>query len=196
MVLYYGVDIDKFEAKKQYCKDDIVNFIFVGYDWIRKGLQYLIYAWKELNREYPIFMRKANLLIFGPDKYDSILNKIINNENNIKLMGKENPIKIYKKGDVFVFPSLEDGFGLVVLEAMASGLPVIVSENTGASELVNKNGFIVPIKDKNILKEYILYFFENHDEIKNMGVKSRKIAEENTWENFRNNYINLLNKLY
>jgi len=195
-VLYYWVDTKQFKMKKSYFKDEKINFIFVGYDWIRKGLYYLIEARKELNKEKKFFKNKARLLIFGPNKDDLILKKLIGDTTNIKLMGKEYPVKIYEYWDVFVFPSLEDWFWLVVLEAMSSWLPVIVSQNTWASELVEDNGFIIPIKNKISLKEKIEFFVDNPHMIIKMGKKSRKIAEKYTRDNFKLKYINLLNELY
>jgi glycosyltransferase involved in cell wall biosynthesis len=55
----------------------------------------------------------------------------------------------FQSSDIFLFPSLEDGFGYVVAEAMACGLPVITTKNTGASDLLQPgvNGEIVPIRD-------------------------------------------------
>jgi glycosyltransferase involved in cell wall biosynthesis len=60
--------------------------------------------------------------------------------------------------DVFVFPSIEDGFGFVVAEAMACGLPVITTKNTGASDLVlpGENGEIVPIRNPEAIAEAVL----------------------------------------
>ncbi|WP_423792416.1 glycosyltransferase [Methanocaldococcus indicus] len=81
-----------------------------------------------------------------------------------------------------------------VAEAMATGLPVIVSNNVGIKDIIKdgKSGFIVPVMDTEILKERILYFYENRDEIKRMGKNSRKQIEKYSWERFGDKlFINL-----
>ena len=62
-------------------------------------------------------------------------------------------------------------FGVVQAQAMACGLPVICTENTGGSEIIDDgvNGFIIPIKDVNILKDKILIFYNNEDKLKKMS---------------------------
>lgn len=64
----------------------------------------------------------------------------------------------YNESSVFVLPSLADSYGLVTLEAMACGLPVVVTENSGSKEAVRDgvDGFVVPIRDIKALKEKLL----------------------------------------
>ena len=64
-------------------------------------------------------------------------------------------VKLYAQASIFCLPSIDEGFGTVVVEAMASRLPVIVTENVGAKDLITNGveGFIVPIRDKEALKE-------------------------------------------
>ncbi|MCD8535866.1 MAG: glycosyltransferase [Verrucomicrobia bacterium] len=97
--------------------------------------------------------------------------------------------KVYGQMSVFVHPSLADGFGYVVFEAMACGRPVIVTENTGAADIVQDgiNGFIVPIRDSQAILEK-LHLLRNSPELRQkMGEAARISAQNLTFEKFRQN---------
>jgi len=103
----------------------------------------------------------------------------------------------YEDADVLILPSVEEGFGKVVAEAMACGLPVVVSENTGAKDLVEngENGFIVPIRDVKRLKEKILYFNDNPEITRRMGKNARKTVEKYTWMKYGNEFVKAYEKI-
>ena len=86
------------------------------------------------------------------------------NASNIEYLGYLLPETVanrYKDADVFVFPSLCDGFGLAALEAMASGLPVICSANSGVADLIQDgvNGFVVETGDAGELRDHSCLMF-------------------------------------
>lgn len=87
---------------------------------------------------------------------------------------------IYKRADIFVLPSYTEALPMVVMEAMASGLPVIASKTGGAEELVNdgNNGFLVPVGDHRALKERIKILLENSDLRESMGKRGREKIKE------------------
>lgn len=93
---------------------------------------------------------------------------------------------VYGKSSVLVHPSLADGFGYVVAEAMACGIPVIVTENTGAGDLVQDgvNGFIVPIRDSDAILEKLETLHNSPDLLDSMGREARKSAQNLTLANF------------
>jgi glycosyltransferase involved in cell wall biosynthesis len=88
------------------------------------------------------------------------------------------------EASVYVQPSVTEGFGIPVLEAMAHARPVIVTSTTGSSELVEdgKSGFVVPPRDPQAIATKILYFAMKPDEVKRMGAEARAVAEQYTWE--------------
>ncbi|MEN6584965.1 MAG: glycosyltransferase, partial [Sulfuricella sp.] len=92
----------------------------------------------------------------------------------------------YRQSDVFVFPSLVEGLGLVVLEAMASGLPVITTPN-GPGDLVRDgiDGFVVPPRDVDALIDRLQYLRANPERRIEMGRNARQRALEFTWEVYR-----------
>jgi glycosyltransferase involved in cell wall biosynthesis len=140
--------------------DGIFRVIYCGNTSPRKGVHYLLQAFTELK------LKNAELLLIGSlpsSEFGKLIGKY--KSSNIRFMGvvaQSESHKIYAQGSVFVLPSIADGFGMVVPQAMACGLPVIVTENVGAADVVTEgvNGFIVPIRDVNALKDRILRLYE------------------------------------
>jgi len=85
-------------------------------------------------------------------------------------------VRLYQEADIFVLPSVDDGFGMVVAEAMAAGLPVIVTENVGPADHIEDGveGFVGPIRNPQALAAKIKFFYDNPDEVKKMSLASLK----------------------
>ena len=97
---------------------------------------------------------------------------------------------------VFVFPSYSDGFGLVLLEAMACGLPAIASEASIGPEIITADcGFITPTGDLDRLVELLRWFDCHRNELPVMGRQARSQAARCTWRNYRNLVIGAVSKL-
>ena len=95
----------------------------------------------------------------------------------------------YHEADVFVLPSLNEGMSNTVLEAMACGLPLIVTDVGGTSELIRGNGFVVKSKNvEDIKREIIKYSEDKMDLIKKHGSRSRELAETMGWAKIANVY--------
>src|SRR5690606_29766449 len=94
--------------------------------------------------------------------------------------------EIYRGADVFVFPSLLEGMGLVVLEAMACGLPIITTPN-GPSDIVRDgiDGFVVPVRDPDAIAERLEYLYKHPDQRQEMGHNAQIRAREFTWKAYR-----------
>jgi len=99
------------------------------------------------------------------------------------------PVQLYNRGTVFVFPSVDEGSAKVTYEAMACGLPVIVTPNAGSLARDGKDGFIVPIRQVEPLMEKILYFYQNRDAAVEMGAEARRYIETYTWEHYEQTLI-------
>lgn len=99
--------------------------------------------------------------------------------------------EVYAKASVFVHPSLTDGFGYTVLEAMASGLPVIVTDGAGAAELVRDghNGYVVPGGQSGPIAERLEHLYHNPEVVRRMGEAARRTAAELTLTRFRRLYV-------
>jgi glycosyltransferase involved in cell wall biosynthesis len=191
----YGVDLSNFKQIPK--NDNIFRIIFVGSLSIRKGVYYLLKAYKELN------LKNSELLLVGPiwDEIKPILKKFDGFYKAIGPVPQKELYKYYSNSSVFVLPSIEDGFGMVINQAMSCGLPVILTENTGGYDIVRDgiDGFIIPIRDIEKLKEKILYLYENPEICKQMGQNAKERAKSGfTWEDYGNkiyeNYQKILEK--
>ena len=100
---------------------------------------------------------------------------------------------LYRQADVFVFPTLIEGLGLVVLEAMASGLPVITTPN-GPGDVVRDgiDGFVVPIRDSGAITEKLEFLRAHPDRRAEMGRNARERALSFTWKEYRRKVLQFL----
>lgn len=195
LVNAYGVNLSEFKQIEK--KDNIFRIIFCGSMSIQKGSHLLLQAFHELN------LSNCELLHLGSvqNEMKKYLEKY--KTANVILKGHQPQNKLfefYSQGSVFVIPSLQEGMAMVQLQAMACGLPLICSTNTGGDDLITKEGeegFVIPIRDVEAIKEKILYLYNNQDIAKEMGQKAKKRVESGfTWEDYGNRYIKNLEEIY
>ena len=193
-IIPLGADLERFHPGEK--TDDTFRVIFVGSNWIQKGLLYLLEAWKNLK------LKDAELVIAGikQEVGQQIIKQIMKTHiPNIKWgwFSRDELAAAYRNSDVMCLPSLQDGFGLVVVEAMASGIPVIVSENTGASQHVynGREGFVVPAKSVSALETYIEALYHDRAQARKMGKRGVKMAENFTWERSEREYLKWMQSL-
>jgi len=196
-----GVDTDLFyPLKEKDIRKESPSLLFVGVLDKRKGIDLLLEVWCNLKEKSDL---RGQLIIVGPYSENnstvSMYSKIEIEKNAIQFWGIRNNVhEIMKNSDVFILPSLKEGLPNVVLEAMASGLPVIVSNTSGAIDCVEHkiNGIIFDIDDKEQLQNSIKLLMENHQMRNRMGEKSRKIIIDNfSMETVSNRYILLFKEL-
>jgi len=110
---------------------------------------------------------------------------------------REALLREMSEADVFVFPSLFEGFALVILEAMAVGLPVITTPNTAGPDLIEdgKEGLIVPAGDANALREAMQSLLHNPERARSMGRAAHEKAKEFTWERYGERWEAMLHEL-
>lgn len=188
-----GFDPSKFKQKEYYRKDGVLKILYVGAIKKAKGIRLLLEAYRQLN------IKDIELILIGgmSDGRD-VLSKYEGIYKHIHYLDHDQLVSYYQDADVFIFPSYLDSWGMVVIEAMACGTPVIVSENTGAKEAVidGVNGFIIPVEDIGALKEKILFFYNNRDKIEFFGKNARKQAENYTWEDYRKEIREIILNIY
>ena len=179
-VIPYGAPTQTFKPLPK--KDDIFRVVYVGRISTRKGIHYLIPAWQQLK------LKKAELCLIGGNLFPSgWLEQYRDICRHVPSVPHVLLNEYYSQGSVLVFPSLMEGFGLVILEAMACGIPVITTPNTGGLDIIDDgiDGFIVPIRDVEALKERIQWCYDHPDELAQMGIMARKKAEQLTWGVYR-----------
>ena len=96
--------------------------------------------------------------------------------------------------DALVLPSAQDGFGLVVLEAMACGLPVIVSDRVGAADCVEegRNGFVFPFRDPGALADRLKWFMADASRAAGMRAAAMETARRHSWEAYGQRLLDLV----
>ncbi|MEH2163381.1 MAG: glycosyltransferase family 4 protein [Nostoc sp.] len=190
----YGTSLAEFYPVPK--EDDIFRVIHCGGITIRKGIQYLLQAFYELN------LPKAELWLVGSiaPEIQPFLAKYQSDRIIIKGTYPQKELRLlYSQCSVFCLASIEDGFGMVIPQAMACGLPVIHTTNTGGEDIVREgvDGFCVPIRDIEALKEKILFFYENPERRDEMGRNALEQARKSlSWDDYGhkivNAYLNIL----
>ncbi len=187
----YGVDLSKF--KKVSKKDSVFRIIFVGTLSARKGVHYLLQAYSELH------LKNSELLLIGEmcDEMKFFFQKYPKNVRWIPHVAHTELYTFLSQGSIFVMPSLEEGLALVIFEAMACGLPVIATTNSGAEDIVidGRNGFIIPIRNNAVLKEKILFFYNNLGIISVMGLHAVNSVQSGfSWDDYGERIIDTYNR--
>lgn len=189
-IIERGVDLARFYPGPPDAKT--FKVLFVGRISLRKGVQYLLEAWNSLK------LKNSELIIAGAidDTIRPVLSKY-SSDTTIKFTGfLKDTSSIYREASVFVFPSLEEGSAKVIFEAMASGLPVITTENSGSIVRDSVDGFIINPSDATAIKEKVLYFYENPEEVKIMGANAAERVKPYTWERYRSKLIDTYERLF
>ncbi len=191
LTLYHGINLDEYTFNTSNYLNNDNDILMLGYAGRiekSKGIKYLIYLMKEL-KNYNI-----RLIIQGDGKQKEFLkNLAIKNEvDNIISFKKwdDNISKFLNQIDVFILPSIKhEGFGLILLEALASGKIVIASKIGGITNIIknDENGFLFKPKDINELKYFVLNIYN-----KNIDIKKLNEAILNQLENFK--LANILNE--
>jgi glycosyltransferase involved in cell wall biosynthesis len=189
----FGVDLRHFHAAPK--ADKTFRIIHCGNISIRKGVHYLLQAFGELN------LPGAELWLIGSmtDEIKPFLRQW--GSPAVKHQGPfpETELhKYYSQGSVFCLASIEEGLAMVQVQAMACGLPVICTTNTGGADLVRegRDGFILPIRDVGAIKEKILYFYENPEAGKVMGESACKRVQAGfSWSDYGHKMIAVYRKI-
>jgi glycosyltransferase involved in cell wall biosynthesis len=179
----FGVDVTIF--KKRESVPARPRFICVGTICVRKGHQYLFRAFESVKRELP----DAELVCVGDYKRDFRRERtkwegtFIHHER----LSHRQIAELFQTGTAFVLASVEEGFARVIPEAMAAGLPIVATHESGATTLVGDGteGFIVPSRDTERLAEAMLKAARDAAANSKMGDAARqKGAVKNTWQDY------------
>jgi glycosyltransferase involved in cell wall biosynthesis len=153
----YGVDLSEFRPGVK--RDNIFRVIYVGQITVRKGIGYLLKAIEQL-----VSRHRVELWLVGEidPRMRPLLDKYSGMFEYKGVSPRKDLWRLYSQASVLVLASVEDGFGYVQAEAMACGVPVIATTNTGAEDLFTDGveGFIVPIRDPDAIREKLEWMIE------------------------------------
>lgn len=161
-----------------------LKVLFVGALIQRKGISYLLDAVDRLGAE-------VELTIVGKRfRPNSRVDEALGRVRWLETLSHGQVLDLMMEMDVLVLPSLCEAFGLVVTEAMACGLPVIVTPNVGAADLVSEGheGFVVPICSFEAIADRLHALARNYELLVSMSRNAQATAAEASWESYRNNF--------
>ncbi|MGY2134551.1 glycosyltransferase family 4 protein [Hymenobacter sp. HD11105] len=177
------------DQRKEYSTANPLRVLFVGSLGQRKGLGDLFAAIRLLNRS------DVELVIMG-----TVLAPMAFYKSELPTFAYEQGrphdqvLALMKSCDVFCLPSIIEGRALVMQEAMSQGLPLIITPNTGGSDLIKEKqtGFLVPIRSPEVIAEKLAWLLENPSEAYKMGQLAKDHATTYTWEKYSQHIVKCL----
>ncbi len=173
-VINNGISLENFKPKISKNEKDIIKLLMVARFSKQKDHITLLKAFRLLNNKYELS------LVGEGEKMGEIINYVeeLNLSERVHFLGFQRNIpKIYSEHDIFILSSNWEGFGLVAVEAMASGLPVIASDTEGLNEVVKDAGILFPKKDHIKLAyeiERVAHDNKLYNELTNKGILRSK----------------------
>lgn len=203
-----GIDLERFYSRKVsgdvreelgISKGSIV-FSFVGRIVKDKGVNELVHAFHRLSNE----RGDCHLILVGSEEkelnpIDEETCDLIQKSNYIYAVGTQSDVRPYlKASNIFVLPSYREGFGMVLIEAGAMGLPCITTDITGCNEIIvqGENGSIIEARSEKALYLEMKRWAENPDMVAKMSANARKMVKERyechkVWDAYYNEYKKL-----
>ncbi len=197
-VIPYGAELDQLQTSTESPRDsvnDSFNILFAGAVSLRKGVPYLLEAFAQLKAPGKRLRLAGSI---DPD-IKQVLGKFAT--DGVEILGplsRTELTALMRDSDVLVLPSIEDGFGLVMAEAMACGCTIISSTNTGGSDLYSDGaeGFIVPIRDPAVISERLEQLADDRDLLARMKIAAKaKVNQIGGWSEYGDRWVSLLQGL-
>jgi glycosyltransferase involved in cell wall biosynthesis len=210
-ILFYGLDPDKVKvipngvdlevftnSNKRISLEGHPAVLFIGHFARLKGIDILIRAIAKLKPELPNI--KLHLVGRGNDKYFASLAKKEGVEEQVifhSWVTQSKAASYYKSADICVFPSRHEGFGIVILEAMASGTPVIASDIPSFREILSDgvDGRLFEKEDAEALAEAIIALYNNPKLRTQLSHHATQKVTQYSWDKIADKYISLYNSL-
>lgn len=193
-VIPYGVDPKKFSYRKKTKYKEKLQLLYVGQITCKKGLEYLLKAVSTFPTE------KVSITLAGDFNKTNPIYRKYKDKDNIQFLGfvtRDVLANVYREADVFVFPTLGEGFGMVILEAMSCGLPAIVSDHAGGNDVIldGFNGFEFEAGNEKMLSSQIEWFILHPERIPEMSENAYETALNYTWDRYHTNVSRVIEKM-
>lgn len=193
---FFGLRNAKFSRVEREERVEPFKLLFTGGFGFRKGGEYILEALKIVNEKRPGS--------FTMDFVGSYEKKIVEayKEDNLPITFHgpvpQDDLKSYlANSDIYVFPSLAEGCASSGMEAMAAGMCVVATHESGFPITDGENGYLVPTKNAQAIADRILWLMDHPAEIDRVGANAAKLIRENyTWDRYAENVKNLYEELY
>lgn len=189
-VIPYGSNIEL--CRHVYSPSSTLRVLYVGNVTVMKGIPFVFEALKRCPT--------LDVVVTFVGEASNDIVQMANGDDRCKFVGRipHSSVKSYlKEADLFLFPSLSDGFGFAPLEAMNYGVPCAVSDNAGISDLITKeNGFVIHHSNSEDIANVLLWCVSHRTELYEMRAAAYKTAESCTWDCYQNGWANVMNSLH
>ena len=190
----YGADLSRF-SKVADPPVDSFEVLCVGHIAFQKGVPYLLEAFEKFRHPHK---RLTMVGAVAPEMEQFLKGK---QWEHVEFLGNVPHARmkdVMSRSHVVVFPSINDGFGMVIGEAMACGCPVISSENSGGMDLIKDGheGYVVPIRDSASITDRLEQLAQDPVLRETMGARSlERVASIGGWDTYGHNYVAVLEAL-
>lgn len=164
-----------------------IRFIYAGNLSLRKGIHLLIAAWKLVSKDL-----NCELILMGSQQLPvSIFDNLPENIKFIPNQPYEKAQALIKTAHVFVLPTLADGFGMVISESMAAGVPVITTKASAGLDLIEpfKDGLLIESANINALYDAISWCITHNNQLAEMGLNAQRKASLYPWDAYRKKLV-------
>lgn len=188
----FGVNLSMFTPSPK--TDSVFRVVFVGTMSLRKGIPYLLRAFAELK------LPNAELCLVGR-QLDEVKPFFDQYRGSYRWLGQQPQAELsrfYSQGSVFVLMSIEEGLAMVLAQAMACGLPIICTPNTGGEDIVRDgvDGFIVPPRDVEALREKLTFLYEHPEALARMSQSAQERVKTGfSWDDYGTKMIKAYQKI-
>ncbi|MCS4185179.1 glycosyltransferase family 4 protein [Salinibacter ruber] len=169
------------------------TFLFAGHAGRRKGVDVLLAASERLARQ-----GASHRLEFAGGTDDGLFDDTSAPVERLGYLSTPDLAEAFRRADVLVLPSRHDSFGRVVVEALATGLPVLVSEHVGAKEVIDEGetGWVVPADDVEALSEQMRWCIEHPEQVREMHDACLDTAQDYSWEAYRERVAGVIGSVF
>ena len=190
VVIPYGVDLSRFHPNPRSGDNGRVQALYVGQIAARKGVQYLVRAFDRID-DPRLALRLVGTLIGDPKWVEGHGPRFDYQPS----LPQHEVARVYREADFFVQLSLHEGSSLTIYEALAAGLPVITTPNSGSVVRDGIEGFIVPPRDVDGVVDRMMRLTTDASLRQEMSQRARHRAESFSWSNYRQRFAGLLSAL-
>jgi glycosyltransferase involved in cell wall biosynthesis len=196
-VIPNGVDLNRFSPTEDAKSSDVLRLLTVGRLSVTKRIDILIEAIRILYNSG----LNVHFTIVGGGQLEQKFRQIVSEANLrdiIEFTGRiesEKMPQMYRRHDIFVSASMQEGMSNAMLEAMASGLPIITTRCEGVEELIKNNGFITENAQAEQMADAIKRLAKNRETYRSMSAAARKQAEKFSWSSAAERYLKIYERL-
>jgi glycosyltransferase involved in cell wall biosynthesis len=158
-------------------------FLSAGTQSVRKGTHYLLEAWRKLKPRAGAELWLVGSMTVPPELVADLPGTVVMRPP----LPRRELFELYRRAGVLVFPSLCEGFGMVITEAMSQGLPVITTPNTAGPDFIEhgRNGFLVPIRDSELLAETMQWCLDHREAMPEISRAAMERTARWQWSDYR-----------